>query len=115
MSFSSPMLPGLLSMALTTPPALLFLFRPPFAAPPLRMLTGLFGLNEAAPPGPTSAGLSMYGKRGKGDVEWYIGKIAGLPAHSYFLRQQHGCAGLASFDGCCGCWWSGLAVPLLVS
>jgi hypothetical protein len=68
MSFSSPMLPGLLSMALTTPPALLFLFKPPFAAPMLRMLTGLVGLSEAAPPGPTSAGLSMYQEAGKADV-----------------------------------------------
>lgn len=61
------MLPGLLSIALTTPPALLFLLTPPFGPPVVRMLTGLVGLNEAAPPGPTSAGLSMDGA-GRGEV-----------------------------------------------
>jgi hypothetical protein len=99
------MLPGLLSIDPMTPPLLLFLFRAPLGPPKLRMLTGLVGLNEEAPPGPTRAGLSMYGKRGeaheapeKRRENIYIGSLLMLP-------QRHGAA---------GCWISGQLVVSVV-
>src|SRR5690349_21598467 len=97
-------------MALARPPALLFLLRAPLG-PMLRMLTGLVGLKEAAPPGPTSAGLSMYleaGNRKQGlKMAGLLGsQLLATPNATRRLRITGG-------KGLLGVRWSGFAAFLL--